>query len=421
MREIAELYRIYSNHPHISTDTRHIAPGSLFFALHGATFDGNDYAAQALASGAAHAVVDSVEIYETIEADRELRGRATLVSDTLGALQQLAAHHRTALGVKVLAISGSNGKTTTKELLSSVLAKKYRLFATRGNLNNHIGVPLTLLSVDATCEIAVVEMGASSCGEIALLCSIASPDYGILTNIGRAHLEGFGGEEGVRRGKGELFDYLEASGGVAFVGADNETISSMAAERCGLRTVTYGDSLADGVDHKLEGDYNRFNVAAAVAVGREFAVDECDIVAAIEGYEPDNNRSQRVVTERNTLIVDCYNANPSSMEASIGNFACERFCGDLDKVLILGDMFELGEWSESEHRRIVELATLSDAQRIYLVGRNFASIESSDRRVSHFEGRNVLDRELRDHPLTGCAILIKGSRGVGLENIISLL
>ncbi|MFI3306258.1 MAG: UDP-N-acetylmuramoyl-tripeptide--D-alanyl-D-alanine ligase [Rikenellaceae bacterium] len=433
MREIEVLYNIYVRHPHISTDTRNIAPSSLFFALRGATFDGNDYALGAIEGGAAHAVVDRVEIFDAAQKIPELRGRVTLVDDTLVALQQLAAHHRKVLGIRVLAISGSNGKTTTKELLASVLSTRYNVSATRGNLNNHIGVPLTLLAIEPGCEIAIVEMGASSCGEIALLCSIARPDYGILTNVGRAHLEGFGGEVGVRRGKGELFDYLAASGALAIVAVDNEIISTMAEERRGLHISPYNYSLADGVDHHLEGDYNRFNVAAAVAVGREFAIDESDICAAIEAYIPENNRSQRVVTERNTLIVDCYNANPSSMEASICNFGSEEFGDTLSKVMILGDMYELGEWSASEHRRVVELATRSDAESIYLVGSNFASVASAasatseasattaDSRVIHFEVRDMLECELRDNPLSGCAVLIKGSRGVGLENIISLL
>ncbi len=421
MTTIEELYKVYVEHPEISTDTRRITPGSLFFALHGASFDGNDYALSALESGAVHCVVDRADVFDMI-ADKE---RVTLVDDTLTALQQLAQYHRKALDIKVLAIAGSNGKTTTKELLASVLARKYNLHATRGNLNNHIGVPLTLLSIDEGCNFAVVEMGASSCGEIELLCEIAQPNYGILTNVGRAHLEGFGGEEGVRRGKGELLDYLVKSGGVAFIAAENETIRTMAEERSELRTILYDYSLADGVKYNLEGEYNRYNVAAAVAVGTEFGVDHTAIIEAIGSYMPNNNRSQRCDTERNRLIVDCYNANPSSMEASITNFARESFPDREQKIMILGDMFELGEWSIEEHRRVVELALVSDAQKIYLVGKNFgetiAANALNDSRISHFCNREELAKTLTAESLEGYTILVKGSRGVGLENIISIL
>ncbi len=418
MNTIEHLYNIYISHRQISTDTRHITPGSLFFALHGRSFDGNDYATRALECGAAHCVVDRKDV---IANSPEWSEHMTLVDDTLTTLQQLATYHRNKLGIKVLAISGSNGKTTTKELLSAVLSTKYKLCATRGNLNNHIGVPLTLLAIEDDRELAVVEMGASSCNEIALLCSIARPNFGILTNVGRAHLEGFGGEEGVIRGKGELFDYLAANDGVAFVASDNATILAMSQQRKGVRRVLYSYSLADGVEHNLEGEYNRFNVAAAIAVGEEFLISRDDIISAIKRYSPNNNRSQRVVTERNTLIVDCYNANPSSMEASIKNFSSTSFADTRGKIMILGDMFELGEWSESEHRRVVELATQSDAQRVYLVGENFSKIASTESRILHFESREMLERELREREISECAVLIKGSRGVGLENIISLM
>ena len=262
---MSELYDIFRRHPRISTDTRRIEPGSVFFALHGATFDGNRFAADALSKGAAYAVVDDPA---AVSGDRTV-----LVGDTLEALQELAREHRRELAIPILAISGSNGKTTTKELVSRVLAERFEVYATHGNLNNHIGVPLTLLAMTRDTEFGVVEMGASACGEIALLASIAEPNYGILTNIGRAHLEGFGGPEGIRRGKGELLDYLAANGGRAFVPREDQTLTNMAAERDGLAAEYYSVTLADGIAHHLEGDYNRFNIAAAVAVGRYFDID----------------------------------------------------------------------------------------------------------------------------------------------------
>ncbi|MBQ1205087.1 MAG: UDP-N-acetylmuramoyl-tripeptide--D-alanyl-D-alanine ligase, partial [Alistipes sp.] len=302
------LYELYLKHPSISTDTRRIAPDSLFFALRGASFDGNRFAADALAKGAVAAIVDdpSVAVDE----------RYIVVKDTLRALQELAHEHRTALGIPILAIAGSNGKTTTKELVSRVLAEKFRIYATRGNLNNHIGVPLTLLAMTSETEFGIVEMGASACGEIARLCEIADPDFGILTNVGRAHLEGFGGEEGVRRGKGELYDYLTQYEGVAFLREEDETLRSMAEERTTLQAEYYSEREAEGIEHHLEGIYNRYNVAAAAAIGRYFCIEEEAVRRAIGSYLPDNNRSQREERATNTLIIDCYNANPSSMQAS---------------------------------------------------------------------------------------------------------
>lgn len=410
---IEQLYNHFCNHPTISTDTRRIERGSIFFALRGASFDGNTFAIEALKSGAAYAVIDSEDMFAK---GGEYRERLILVDDVLTTLQELARHHRRALSIKILAITGSNGKTTTKELLSRVLLQKYKhLYATKGNLNNHIGVPLTLLSMDHTTDFGVVEMGASSCKEIELLCSIAEPNYGIITNVGRAHLGGFGGEAGVRRGKGELLDWLQKHNGVAFIPSENETIISMAQERDGLQFVEYRYSLSDGVTHHLEGEYNRFNVAAAVAVGREFGVE--GIEEAIASYIPENNRSQRVESQYNTIIWDCYNANPSSMQVALENFTKEEFSNRNGKVLILGDMFELGEWSKEEHRRVIDLALRSGSTRIYLVGKNFGSALNQDDMVTHFNTRDELEIELKDHPIRGCAILVKGSRGVGLENI----
>ena len=395
---MSELYDIFREHPHISTDTRDIGADSIFFALRGTTFDGNRFAAEALDKGAAYAVVDDPAAV-TDE-------RMVLVGDTLGALQELAREHRRRLAIPILAISGSNGKTTTKELVSRVLAERFEVYATRGNLNNHIGVPLTLLAMTRDTQFGVVEMGASACGEIALLASIAEPNYGILTNIGRAHLEGFGGPEGVRRGKGELFDYL-------------------AAERDGLAVEYYSVTLADGLENHLEGHYNRFNIAAAVAVGRYFDVADERIRHAVGSYVPDNNRSQRTETGRNTLIVDCYNANPSSMRASVANFLAEPPGTRTRRLLILGDMLELGAWSAEEHAAVIRLAAQAPQTEVMLVGQEFAKaradMEPQPARITLFADREHLIAALRTPPVDNALVLIKGSRGIGLEKAVGEL
>ena len=414
---MSELYDIFREHPHISTDTRDIGADSIFFALRGTTFDGNRFAAEALDKGAAYAVVDDPAAV-TDE-------RMVLVGDTLGALQELAREHRRRLAIPILAISGSNGKTTTKELVSRVLAERFEVYATRGNLNNHIGVPLTLLAMTRDTQFGVVEMGASACGEIALLASIAEPNYGILTNIGRAHLEGFGGPEGVRRGKGELFDYLAAHGGLAFVPDEDPTLVAMAAERPSLRVERYSRTLADNIPSHLEGEYNRYNIAAAAAIGRHFGIPDADIRRAVAGYIPDNNRSQRTETRRNTLIVDCYNANPSSMRASVANFLNEGLGCRTRRLLILGDMLELGAWSAEEHAAVIRLAAQAPQTEVMLVGQEFAKaradMEPQPARITLFADREHLIAALRAHPVDNALVLIKGSRGIGLEKAVGEL
>ena len=414
---MSELYDIFRRYPRISTDTRRIEPGSVFFALHGATFDGNRFAADALSKGAAYAVVDDPAAV--------IGDRTVLVGDTLEALQELAREHRRELAIPILAISGSNGKTTTKELVSRVLAERFEVYATHGNLNNHIGVPLTLLAMTRDTEFGVVEMGASACGEIALLASVAEPNYGILTNIGRAHLEGFGGPEGIRRGKGELFDFLAANGGHAFVPADDEILTGMAAERDSLAAEYYSASLADGIENHLEGSYNRFNIAAAVAVGRYFDVPDERIRHAIAGYVPDNNRSQRIGTSRNTLVADCYNANPSSMRASVGNFLAEPLEERQRRVLILGDMLELGDWSEREHAAIIEMAAQDPEAELLLVGPEFAKaydgLAEKPANVTLCPTRDDLISLLKVSPVEHSLVLVKGSHGMGLEQALEAL
>ena len=414
---ISELYDLFRAHPHVSTDTRRIEPGSIFFALRGANFDGNRFVGEALEKGAVAAVCDDPAALED--------PRVRLVGDTLTALQELAREHRRALGIPILAISGSSGKTTTKELVSRVLSARFTVYATRGNLNNHIGVPLTLLAMDRDTEFGIVEMGASACGEIARLAEIAEPDYGVLTNIGRAHLEGFGGPEGVRRGKGELFDYLAAHGGRAFVLADDETLNAMAAERESLAAEYYPASLADGFESRLEGGYNRFNIAAAVAVGRYFEVPEPEIRRAVADYTPDNLRSQRIETAHNTLIADCYNANPTSMRAAIENFLGEPLGDRRRRVLILGDMLELGEWSTAEHETVIELAARNPRAELLLVGgefaRAYAALPEKPERVTLCPSREELIHLLQADPVREALVLVKGSHGIGLEKVLNLL
>ena len=413
-----KLYQHFINSTGVTTDSRKIESGALFFALHGASFDGNDYAIQALEQGASAAVIDRKDI---LESNPERAEQLILVEDTLQALQALAQEHRRRLAIPIIAIAGSNGKTTTKELVSRVLAEKFEVSTTKGNLNNHIGVPLTLLAMNTETEFGVVEMGASAQGEIALLCSIAEPNYGILTNIGLSHLEGFGGVEGIRKGKGELFDHLNANGGRAFVPQEDSTLVTMAKEREDLAVEYYSRSIAEGFKSNLTGDYNRYNIAAAVEIGRYFGVADERIAEAILSFSPDNNRSQAVKTERNQLVVDCYNANPSSMEVALDNIATMEA---EHKVLILGDMLELGEWSEEAHINILRKAD-TIAERIILVGKEFAkAYEKSEVLQSNYtlypttsEALIALEKE----PISNSLILLKGSRGIKLEILINTL
>ena len=412
-----ELYNIFEQCTGVTTDSRKVSEGVLFVALRGENFDGNRFAVQALKDGAAYAVVDNAEV---LEQTAEYSERLILVDDTLTALQALAAHHRQQLAIPIIGIVGSNGKTTTKELVSRVLAEKFEVYATQGNLNNHIGVPLTLLAMDRNTEFGVVEMGASAQKEIELLCSISQPNYGIITNIGNAHLEGFGGKEGIAKGKGELFDWLESSGGHAFVPMEDVKLCDMALQRCNMMTEYYTRSIADGYKSHLSGDYNYYNIAAAVAVGRYFDIDTEHIAAAIESYIPDNNRSQEVVTEhQNRVIIDCYNANPSSMEVAIENIASKKSERNL---LILGDMLELGEWSHDEHCRILQLAAQVKNAELLLVGAEFL-------KAAHTLGIDATccansteaTEWIAESKISDTTILLKGSRGIKLEKIIDVL
>lgn len=428
-----QLYDKYLNTSVITTDSRNVPEGSMFFALKGGNFDGNRYAAAALEKGAAYAVIDNPEFASS--------ERCIIVPDALAALQQLAAYHRSRLTIPVIGITGTNGKTTTKELTSAVLSKKFRTRFTRGNLNNHIGVPLTLLSIRPDDEIAVVEMGANHPGEIKFLVDIARPDYGLITNVGRAHLEGFGSFEGVKKTKGELYDFLRSSGGRAFLDASNEHLTAMAAER-GIEAIRYGLEGCEGclvsgaveslspylsaringriVTTALVGSYNLSNILAAACVGSFFGVADDDIAAAISGYRPTNSRSEWRRAGTSNLIIDAYNANPTSMAAAIENLH------DIEaehKCAILADMGELGADSEAEHQKIADLLRDRGIDDAYLIGKNF--MLTTDNMVHFDSTEQFLDYMGRDDNarsrFSGKTILIKGSNSMKMSDAAAFL
>lgn len=385
----------------VSTDTRSLPAGCVFFALHGETFDGNLFAAKALEQGASLVVVDNREVYESIPI-----GKAVLVENTLRALQELARDWRRHLGITVIGITGTNGKTTTKELTACVLRTKYNLLYTQGNLNNSIGVPLTVLKMTREHNLALIEMGASHPGDITELVNVCEPDCGLITNVGKAHLLGFGSFAGVMGTKKELYDFLMTHGGFCFRNLDNHYLAQMAGE---LKTVGYhtGEMLSGT---NLVGDYNSENVQAALCVGEYFGISREDGEAAIRAYVPANNRSQLLNTSKNTVVVDAYNANVTSMTAAISAFK-----GD---TLILGDMLELGDFSAAEHRNIVNLIAERGFENVCLVGNEFGQIDCPYLRFANVE---ELRQHLTEHPLTGRHILLKGSHGIHLEKLIDVL
>lgn len=433
MLSISNLYDLFLKSSGISTDTRKITPDSLFFALKGDNFNANEFAAEALAKGAKFAVVDEAE-YATDE-------RSFLVNNALYTLQKLANFHRNQLSIPVIGLTGSNGKTTNKELLNCMLSKKFRCYATKGNLNNHIGVPLSLLEITPQHEIAIIEMGANHQGEIRTLANICEPTHGFITNIGKAHLEGFGGIAGVRKGKGELFDYLSTSGGTVFVNENDETLKDMYTERQFKASVFYGktgerlameeespvikltvtDRQATSALYKtnLSGKYNFDNMQTAFAVGRHFGVSAEDCLAAVAAYNPDNNRSQVIEKGSNTLYMDAYNANPSSMAASILNFI--NLKTDKQKVVILGDMFELGETTTAEHESLGELVKKGNFATVILFGEHIKHALKHLPLAYYFNEKFSLHLWLNDKQFTNTAVLIKGSRGVKLESTVDFL
>lgn len=423
--EIAELYKIYRQYPSVQTDTRKLQKDDIFFALKGSNFNGNEFAKQAIDAGAGYAVIDEKEF--------EIPGKTVLVKNVLGSLQELARYHRQQFNIPFFAITGSNGKTTTKELIHAVLGTSYKTYTTEGNLNNHIGVPLTLLKIKDGAEMAVIEMGANHIGEIASYCKIALPTHGLITNCGKAHLEGFGSEEGVRKGKGELFDHLRGNEGMAFLMKDYDYLVEMSK---GIRHIfSYGTKNADiegsilqnqplleisinkgahlsSIKTQLVGEYNFPNVLAAVAVGKYFNVPDEKIKSAIEAYSPSNSRSQLIKKGSTTIILDAYNANPSSMKLAIENFAKMNAH---NKVLFLGAMAELGEQSLQEHQSIVDLIGQYGWKEVVLVGGDFMKIDHSFRK---FQTSEQAKQWLKQQNFDNSSLLIKGSRSMQMEKVL---
>ena len=425
---ITDLYELFIHHHCVSIDSRNCPTNSLFFALRGERFDGNKFAEAALNNGAAYAIVDNPE-YATSD-------RTILVENSLTALQQLAHRHRKAMGTPVIGITGTNGKTTTKELLAAVLSTKYNVLATEGNLNNQIGVPLTLLKLNIDHEMAIIEMGASHPGDIKELVEITLPNYGLITNVGQAHLEGFGSFEGVLKTKGELYDYLRHTHGKIFIKKENKDLQGIAK---GLEQITYGeDESAFAVGHTvccnpyltfdwkqqgkihtvethLIGSYNLDNVLAAVAVGRYFKIPAERISRTIAAYEPTNHRSQLIKTANNEVIIDAYNANPTSMKGALDNFSALE--GD-KKAVILGDMKELGPTSDQLHQDIVNLLKQDNFDIVLLCGEHFQKVADG---YTAFTTTEELKEYLQQHTLEGYRVLVKGSHSMSLENMVDLL
>ncbi|MEE9409179.1 MAG: UDP-N-acetylmuramoyl-tripeptide--D-alanyl-D-alanine ligase [Polaribacter sp.] len=416
--EINTLYNLYSQHYLVDTDTRKIRKSTVFFALKGDNFNGNKFAKKALELGANFAIVDEKE-YKT-------SANIILVDNVLKTLQKLANYHRKQLKLPIIGLTGSNGKTTTKELINTVLSAQYNTTATIGNLNNHIGVPLTLLSMTPETEIGIIEMGANHQKEIDFLCNICEPDFGYITNFGKAHLEGFGSIEGVIKGKSELYNYIKNNDKIAFINIEDKI---QVEKSKNLKLIPFSETLkfvgvnpfvklsynSTTIQSNLIGSYNYTNIAAAITIGNYFKVSLIDIKNAIEEYESTNNRSQIIKKESNQIILDAYNANPSSMLVALENFKSLK---DKYKTIILGDMFELGSSSLIEHQVIVDLATELDFDNIYFVGENFHKTKTNKHQFKTYDDLFLF---IKNNPLEHQSILIKGSRGMRLERILKLI
>lgn len=422
---IEELYKVYQQYPSVQTDTRKLRSGDIFFALKGPNFNGNSFAKKAIDDGAACVVIDEKEF--------EIRGKTILVPDVLEALQQLALHHRKQFNIPFIAITGSNGKTTTKELIHAVLSTSFKTYTTEGNFNNHIGVPLTILKIKSDAEMAVIEMGANHLKEIAGYCQIALPTYGLITNCGKAHLEGFGSEEGVRKGKGELYDFLRTNNGTAFVMWDYDYLREMSKGISGI--IKYGtkdndhvigkilpnenflkvqitQGLDDGIiSTQLVGEYNLPNVLAAVTIGKFFEVPDNKIRSAIENYVPSNSRSQLIEWNSNKIILDAYNANPSSMKLAIENFAKKN---SENKIMMLGAMAELGKDSLQEHQEIIDLIKKYSWKEVALVGGDFLKLSHP---FLSFKNSSEAKEWFADQHFENSYILVKGSRSMQMEKV----
>lgn len=428
--KIEQLYSLFLNCTSVSTDTRNIQENAIYFALKGENFNGNQFAEKAIDAGAKYAIVDE-------KAFENHQKNIFWVENCLSSLQLLAQHHRAKMKSKVIALTGSNGKTTTKELITKVLSKKHQVLATIGNLNNHIGVPLTLLRIQEHHDFAIVEMGANHQKEIELLCEIAQPDFGYITNFGKAHLEGFGGEDGVIKGKTELYNYLRTHAKTAFVNADDPKQLEMTQD---TNIISFGKNPeanfcfeyinktagkcpelkwnATTIQSQLVGEYNISNVAAAVAIGLNFEVKIESIKEAIEAYTSGDNRSQIIQKENHHIILDAYNANPSSMEAALQNFSLIQG----KKLIVLGDMFELGKSARIEHQRIAQLAIALNFDQVILIGENFAQINSTENSsLKLFKNKETAAQYIQKQPVLPFHILIKGSRGMSLETLVEIL
>ncbi|HOY31192.1 MAG TPA: UDP-N-acetylmuramoyl-tripeptide--D-alanyl-D-alanine ligase [Bacteroidales bacterium] len=426
--KIEELYKLFTAHPCISTDTRNLTRGELYFSLKGQNFNGNRFARQAVENGAAYAIIDEEQYF--------VENKTILVDNVLDCLQKLAAFHRSKLSIPVIGISGSNGKTTTKELVHAVLSEKYHTFSTQGNLNNHIGVPLSILQITPEHEIAIIEMGANHMGEIHDLCQISQPDYGLITNIGKAHLEGFGNYDNVIKAKTELYRYIEQRHGMVFINYNNNILKINAQN---IRQFSYGtnqnaaihttfivanpyvklywENKKTIIQSKLIGKYNFENILAAIAVGEYFKVETEKIKHAIEQYFPQNSRSEYINKKDNTIILDAYNANPTSMIAALENF---NLMQSVNKVVMLGDMLELGSYKEAEHEKIIEFLINSNYNEVYLVGPIFSTVNTCSK-FKTFKSSLMLRDFLKTSPLKKALILVKGSRGMQMEHVLNAL
>ena len=423
---IEELYALYLQNPSVETDTRKLKNGDLFFALKGPKYNGNHYALQALQAGASYCICDEVLEFKS--------DRIILVADALQTLQQLAKFHRQQFSIPFIAITGSNGKTTTKELVSAVLATKYKIYTTQGNLNNHIGVPLTILRVQKDAQMAIIEMGANHRQEIASYCEYCLPTHANITNCGKAHLEGFGGEEGVKKGKGELYNYILQTNGTVFINNDYDYLHNMSALI--KNKITYG-SIEDAafvgrakekdffleveivkgaeiniIKTQLAGNYNLANVMSAVCIGKHFGVADEKIKKALEAYIPTNSRSQIIKKNSNTILLDAYNANPSSMKVAIENFAAMQ--GE-NKIVIIGGMMELGEESKKEHANIIELLSHYKWNKVVVAGKDFAKLPSS---FLQFNNAIEIANWFKEQEFVDTTILIKGSRSMAMEKVL---
>ncbi|MDW5290457.1 UDP-N-acetylmuramoyl-tripeptide--D-alanyl-D-alanine ligase [Formosa sp. PL04] len=426
--KISDLHTLFLNCNTICTDTRSVKENDLFFALKGDQFNGNVFVAKALESGAKYAVID--------EQDYHIEGKTLLVKDVLETLQSLAGYHRDYLNIPIIALTGSNGKTTTKELINAVLSQKYATTATVGNFNNHIGVPLTLLTMNSNTEIGIVEMGANHLKEIEFLCAIAKPNFGYITNFGKAHLEGFGSIQGVIQGKSELYTFLKETQGLAFINNKDSKQIDLTSD---LITIAFGDHTVEAkttinledadpfvsvefntmhIQSQLIGTYNFTNISAAITIGTYFEVEDKNIKIAIEGYTPTNNRSQIITKGSHKIILDAYNANPTSMKAALESFHVLK---DSNKIAIIGDMFELGEDALKEHQSIVDLVSTLNINQVILIGKLFKTTKTVSEHIKSFDSFETFKETLNQLNISHATLLIKASRGMKLERILDLI